>query len=880
MLKTFEVILDLERTLYAGSQTSFEISSGDLDSVEVTFLITAEGQPIDLTGLDALRLAIKKPSGLVVYQDLEITDPTGGEARTILTNQAYIEYGVYTAEVYLDDVDDVAVTCPFYYLSRSAILSDETIESQNDWSAIQNLLLSFDKKPILVEGVPAFVPEYVGQTAFDTIGMRAFISNGLTDVSWQVIGSGEGGGGGVVSWADILGKPATFPPTSHTHLWADIIDKPTLFDPSYHTHLWADITDKPTEFAPEAHLHEMSDITGLLAALDGKLDPADLDPYITEAAADLKYAFKGETGTGTTSVDWVDILNKPATFPPSAHVHAWTEITGKPTIFPTDWASVSGKPATFPPTAHTHLWADITDKPTTFAPTAHTHLWADITDKPTTFTPAAHTHAIADVTGLQAELDSKLETIPPEYLTDAEGDLRYAFKGDTGTGGGSVPVEDNLTSTSTTSALSANQGRILNTSKAPTVHTHLWADITDKPTTFPTDPIDWTDVLNKPDTFPPSAHTHLWAEITDKPTVFPSDPTDWADITNKPTTFTPSAHVHAMGDITGLIDALGDKAALVHTHLWADITDKPTTFAPAAHTHTIGDVDGLIDALDGKADLVHTHLWADITDKPTIFPTDWGSVSGKPTTFAPSAHTHLWADITDKPTTFTPAAHTHLWADITDKPTSFVSAWADITGKPTTFAPSAHTHLWADITDKPTTFTPSAHTHLWADITDKPTTFAPILMSGAQRGGAMVGNGLRMSGEYLLVNTASADGTKINTTTNTVAIDRTVVDTWYALKTHTHLWADITDKPTTFAPTAHTHPWTDVTGKPTTFAPSAHTHTETDLTFAGINAKTYVDNGDNAIINNYLTGHKIWTGDSATYAGLTKDPNTIYFVTG
>lgn len=33
-------------------------------------------------------------------------------------------------------------------------------------------------------------------------------------------------------------------------------------------------------------------------------------------------------------------------------------------------------------------------------------------------------------------------------------------------------------------------------------------------------------------------------------------------------------------------------------------------------------------------------------------------------------------------------------------------AWADMTGKPSTFAPSAHTHLWADVTGKPTTFTP------------------------------------------------------------------------------------------------------------------------------------------------------------------------------
>lgn len=38
-------------------------------------------------------------------------------------------------------------------------------------------------------------------------------------------------------------------------------------------------------------------------------------------------------------------------------------------------------------------------------------------------------------------------------------------------------------------------------------------------------------------------------------------------------------------------------------------------------------------------------------------------------------------------------------------------AWDAITGKPSTFPPSAHTHAWTEITGKPTTFPPSAHSH-------------------------------------------------------------------------------------------------------------------------------------------------------------------------
>lgn len=206
-----------------------------------------------------------------------------------------------------------------------------------------------------------------------------------------------------------------------------------------------------------------------------------------------------------------------------------------------------------------------------------------------------------------------------------------------------------------------------------------------------------------------------------------------------------------------------------HTHAWADITGKPTTFTPPLASTTVvgGGLVGNGLGMSGSYLYVKT-----------------ASADGTKINTAGAYNVAIDRSVVD--TWYALKTHTHLWADITDKPT--------------TFTPSAHTHLWADITDKPTAFTPTAHTHLWADITDKPTTFTPTLMSGSAVGGAMVGNGLAMSGNYLFVKTLSADGTKIDTTNNSIAIDRTTVDTWYALKTHTHLWADITDKPTTFTP--------------------------------------------------------------------------------
>lgn len=49
-----------------------------------------------------------------------------------------------------------------------------------------------------------------------------------------------------------------------------------------------------------------------------------------------------------------------------------------------------------------------------------------------------------------------------------------------------------------------------NIGAAPKTHKHNWSDITDPPDTT----VNWEDVQNKPETFPPSSHTHTMDDIT------------------------------------------------------------------------------------------------------------------------------------------------------------------------------------------------------------------------------------------------------------------------------------------------------------------------------------------------------------------------------
>ena len=80
-------------------------------------------------------------------------------------------------------------------------------------------------------------------------------------------------------------------------------------------------------------------------------------------------------------------------------------------------------------------------------------------------------------------------------------------------------IQDNLTSTSTSESLSANQGRVLKglvDGKANSSHTHSWSQISGAPATATRWP-SWGEVTGKPGSFTPSSHTHDWSQVTGKP---------------------------------------------------------------------------------------------------------------------------------------------------------------------------------------------------------------------------------------------------------------------------------------------------------------------------------------------------------------------------
>lgn len=90
-----------------------------------------------------------------------------------------------------------------------------------------------------------------------------------------------------LKWENIQDKPdqATRWPT-----WAEVTSKPATMPPSAHSHAWSEVTGKPSTFTPAAHTHAWGDLSGV---------PAQATRWPT----------------------WGEVSGKPATMPPSAHTH-------------------------------------------------------------------------------------------------------------------------------------------------------------------------------------------------------------------------------------------------------------------------------------------------------------------------------------------------------------------------------------------------------------------------------------------------------------------------------------------------------------------------------------------------------------------------------
>jgi len=243
---------------------------------------------------------------------------------------------------------------------------------------------------------------------------------------------------------------------------------------------------------------------------------------------------------------------------------------------------------------------------------------------------------------------------------------------------------------------------------------------------------------------------------------------------------------------------------------WADITGKPATFAPSAHSHAIADTTGLQAALDAKA--------------PLASPTFTGTVSGVTKAMVGLSAVDNVADASKPVSTAQAAANAAVQAHAIQRANhTGTQAVGTITG----LATVATTGAYADLSGAPAAYS-------------LPTATASVL------GGVKIGSGLSIDGSGVV----TAAGTYTLPAATVSALGGVIVGTGLAVSSGTISVSYGTSSSTACVgndarlsdartPTAHTQAFSTITSTPTTLTgygitdAATSTHTHGNITNAG-----------------------------------------------
>ena len=585
----------------------------------------------------------------------------------------------------------------------------------------------------------------------------------------------------------------------HTHNYNDLEDKPTLFSGAY-----KDLTEKPTiptkiselindsnfvdstvlsTKANAVHTHNYDDLTNKPVLFSGTYADLTGKPTIPTKTSEL---------TNDSNFATVTLLDSKAD---KVHNHSYTELDDLPTLFSGDYKDLIGTPVI--PSKTSELTNDsnfaTTDLVNTKANKTHSHSYLDLEDLPNLFS------------GNYNDLLNKPKI--PTLISELENDNNYVNQ---------AYVEQRITDVATSGEIDLSDyvtTAQLNT-KADKVHTHSYEDLTEKPTLFsgkyadligkPTIPTKTSDITNDSNfvttsqlnTKADTIHTHSYEDLTDKPTLFSGK---YADLTGKPTIPTKVSELTNDSSFATTVQ-LSTKANTVHTHDYADLENKPTLFSGKyidlldkptipSKTSELTNDSNFVDtiALATKANLTHSHSYSDLEDKPILFSGAYADLTGKPTiptkiseltndsSFATTSQ--LNTELNKKANT----SHTHVYSDILDAPVSFSGNYEDLINKPT--IPTKVSDLENDENFATTsqlnsglnTKANSTHTHSYTELEDTPTLF---------------------NGNYNdLINKPTIPTAVSDLTNDLNFVDTTALAT-KSDKTHTHSYSSLTDLPT------------------------------------------------------------------------------------
>ena len=187
--------------------------------------------------------------------------------------------------------------------------------------------------------------------------------------------------------------------------------------------------------------------------------------------------------------------------------------------------------------------------------------------------------------------------------------------------------------------------------------------------------LDWSEISNKP-TFATVATSGSYNDLINKPTLFSGS---YNDLTNKPTIPTTTSQLTNDSDFA--TETYVDNAVNA-----IQVGDTPAIYANNGLPYLKSDISA-----------------AEIRSLIGVDTLTWNNISGKPTTFTPSAHNQAWSTITGTPTTLSgygiTDAFSGSWNDLTDIPDPLPIDFEDIQNFPSTLSAAGLAATISDLTD-------------------------------------------------------------------------------------------------------------------------------------------------------------------------------------
>lgn len=603
-----------------------------------------------------------------------------------------------------------------------------------------------------------------------------------------------------IDWSNIVSKPSTFTPSTHTHTVSQITDFPTTWN-------WNNISDNPFTTAATYDIissreniwltsnrkdgvtqgfyiqgTDSTNDTGYSAVAEFGVVYAHSDTDGSVFFGDSQYAFiYAGVGKKYNSIDTLRVYTDTVKWGNEELYRASTFVAGTDYIAPNNLGTLTFTGAvtgtftglndltinipTSGGTADSVAWDNVIGKPA-FATVATSGSYNDLTDKPSI--PSAYT----------------LPTASSSVLGGIKVGAGLAISGDgilSATGGGvadSVDIEN-------VEGLNSSWLALLQT--APTRY------VTADPT--------WEQVSGKP-VFASVATSGSYDDLTDKPTI-PSL-----------SGYATQSWVNSQGFLTSVA--------------WDDIQSKPSSFTPNTHTHPVSQVTGIgTITFTGAVNATYNGTQDISVNIPTASggvadSVDWSNVTNKPNWIGSSKPTYSFSEISgtiaigDLPTGTTGSTvalgnHTHSNYLTSSSLSGYATqSWVQDQG----YLTSVPAQSWSSITDKPSWIGSSKPSYSYSEISGTvPVADLPIATTDTA-GAVRVGAGLTINSSGVLSATGggTADAVDLDNITGMNSAWKTLLasaPTRYVTSDPT--WSQITEKPSSFTPSSHTHSASDIT---------------------------------------------------------------------